>query len=426
MWIFVSHSTDKNDAAGKQRLLDLGQALRTVAIGPAAHDPLIDFERLEPGARWRSVLDEWLAQCHAAILLLTPKALQSSWVLKEATILAHRAALDPQFFLFPVLLDGVSRPQLSAPDSRFSPLYLEALQRVNSVDPAAIAADVQRVLGPVTNPPQTPLERLTGAIAVQIQGVASEEIGRICQLVTGMPIVWQPQDVRSRRCAFELARAVVSGKVQHYNSVTSLVQDLLASGLDRERAQRVLHLVAPLWVELEAAALFPDLAKRNLDAQPDATGRVDTWSLAMNGAYLSVFTADMYMRRVYLPDTVTLRTIDGGESDDRLGDLVDRIRDEVRDREMPRATDTQVDGFLANLTRPYFIVLPPPLPDDTLLGELRRQLPRVTFIGQADELDIGSMSAAERLVRLTPHVDLESELRAFQDYMDAADRIKRA
>jgi hypothetical protein len=122
---------------------------------------------------------------------------------------------------------------------------------------------------------------------------------------------------------------------------------------------------------------------------------------------------------------VTLRTIEGGESDDRLGDLIERIRDEIRDREMPRATNTQVDAFLANLVRPYFIVLPPPLPDDALLRDLRGRLPKVTFIGQADELDAEARTA-DRIVPLIPKVDLSLELRAFQDYKDAFDRIESA
>lgn len=425
MRIFVSHSTEKDDAAGRQRLIEVQRALGTVATGPAAHDVLIDFQRLEPGARWRNVLDEWMAQCHAAVVMITPRALQSAWVLKEATILAHRKALDPTFFLFPVLLDGVTPAQLSAPESRFSPLYLDALQRVSHVDPEGIAADVLRVIGATADPPpQTPLELLAKSIAVQIQGVDSEELERICQLVTGSPIAWQPGDIRAKRFAQELARAVVFGKVQHYTGITGLVKDLLLSGLDRDRATRVLRLIAPLWVEMEAAALLTDLAKRNLEALPDAAGLIKSWALAMNGEYLSVFTADMYMRRVYLPNTETLLTIEGGESDDRLGDLTERILEEVRNRELRGATDAQVEGVLADLKRPYFIVLPPPFPDDALLGELRRRFPRVTFIAQADALDAESMPTAERIVRLNPQVDLTLELNALQDYNAAADRIK--
>src|SRR5437773_6595925 len=122
MWIFISHSTGKDDAAGRQRLLDIEVALKGPAGAPSGHDVLLDFKRLEPSFKWRSELDEWMATCHAAVLLLTPKALESQWVLKEATILAHRAARDTRFLLFPALLDGLTREQLTAKDSRFSPL----------------------------------------------------------------------------------------------------------------------------------------------------------------------------------------------------------------------------------------------------------------------------------------------------------------
>src|SRR5262245_57840107 len=113
MWIFISHSTAKDDQAGLDRLKSLSAALKTKPGGAASgHDALLDFERLEPAAKWRSEIDEWLAQCHAAVLMLTPKSLESAWVLKEATILAHRAARDDTFYLFPVLLEGLKRDDL--------------------------------------------------------------------------------------------------------------------------------------------------------------------------------------------------------------------------------------------------------------------------------------------------------------------------
>jgi hypothetical protein len=83
MRIFISHSTDKDDATGRQRLNAVDAALKGA---PPGHDVLLDIKRLEASFEWRAELDEWMTTCHAAVLLLTPKALESPWVLKEATM----------------------------------------------------------------------------------------------------------------------------------------------------------------------------------------------------------------------------------------------------------------------------------------------------------------------------------------------------
>jgi hypothetical protein len=35
MWIFISHSTEKTDDAGRQRILDVQAALKEAAAGPS-------------------------------------------------------------------------------------------------------------------------------------------------------------------------------------------------------------------------------------------------------------------------------------------------------------------------------------------------------------------------------------------------------
>src|SRR5687768_10773334 len=234
MRIFISHSTEKGDAAGKKRLVDLKRSLKGPSAASTGHDVLLDFDRLDPAAKWRAVLDEWMATCHAGVLVMTPKSLTSSWVLKEATILAHRAARDPQFLLFPVLLDGLTREQLTATDSRFSPLYLDAIQRVRKTNAAGIAKDVLRELNKLGSPPRTPLDELAAALAVQIKGADAKRLEQICVAIAGAPVAWQPSEVASERCARVIARAVVTNSKGQYKSLSELIRDLLLAGLGKE------------------------------------------------------------------------------------------------------------------------------------------------------------------------------------------------
>ncbi len=57
---------------------------------------------------------EALHGCKAAVLLLTPEALDSPWVLREATVLADRRARWPGLRLVPVLCAGVDYKTLAA------------------------------------------------------------------------------------------------------------------------------------------------------------------------------------------------------------------------------------------------------------------------------------------------------------------------
>ena len=420
MWIFISHSTAKDDAAGRQRLLDVEAALKQAAAGPTGHDVLLDFERLEAGFNWRTQLDEWMATCHAAVLMLTPKALESPWVLKEATILAHRAARDKKFLLFPALLDGLTRPQL-VENKRFSPLYLEAIQRIGGTQPADIADAVLGQLTALGSVPVTPFDSLVTALAVQLKGADDDQLEGICSAITGKPIAFQTSDKRHVRCAHEVARAIVTGSRGQYDSLGKLISALITAGLSKDAARTVLNLAAPLWVDSEAASPLADVAERNRTAKPDPLGQATSWATAINGDYVPNFTAGMYLRRAYLPETsTTFVNLHGGESERRLDDLTARLRDAVRTSPLlQNVSDAKVDAFLDRRTNPYFVLLPPPFPDRELLDALQLRYPRVTFIAQIEAERLATDGLGERVVPLRPPVDLDRELSALDEIVHA-------
>jgi hypothetical protein len=425
MRIFVSHSTAKDNATGRQRLLDLEVGLTTDPDPVRRHEVLLDMQRLEPGARWRSVLDEWMASCHSAVLMLDPVALKSAWVLKEATILAHRAACDPAFLLFPALLDGVRRDDLAALDSPFSKLYLDAIQRLSASDAAGISAQVKAQLAQLAGPPDTPLDRLAATIESQLRTGSARELEAVCLTLTGAPVAWTQQDSRAQRCARLIASAIVRGERGGYTSLSALMEALRTAGIVNTAAETVLNCAAPLWVHGPAAAPLADLAQRNV-AAAQAAAKGACWATALNGNYVAGYTADMYLRRAFLPARHTVRTVDGGESEARAAELTARIRDEVKAREpsLRGATAKAVDAFLARRRSPYFILLPPPVPDEAVLRELQDTWPAVTFILHTGET-LPPAQWPARVLALEPPVDLQAERDANEDYSDALERIRK-
>jgi hypothetical protein len=424
--IFISHSTSNDDADGCKRLDDVEAALAGPENARSGHEVLVDRKRLIAGTPWRPQLHEWMATCHAALVLLTPKALESSWVLTEATVLAHRAALDGKFLLFPALLDGLTRDQVKG--SRFSPLYLDAIQRIRATQPTAIADVVLGELARLGNPPATRYDGLVFALAQQLMTVArNNALEGICAKLTGTMIVWDTPDRRALGAARVVAEAIATGVLGEYRSLRDLMHELLLAGLQPVEARSILRLAGPRWVDPEAAAPLAEVAARNAGGQRDEQGRVMSWSTAINGKRLPTFTAEQYLRRAYLPDVPILLVIDGGESDVRQDELISRLRNEVRkEPELVGASDEYVDDFLSNVDSPYFVLLPPPFPDVELLETLQTRYPKLTFIGQDSASRIAERSFAGRVVPLVPPLSDAEEMKALHEFKAASKRIESA
>jgi len=87
--IFISHSSCLRDSdAGNAQAEDNWRLLQKTCAALAAHygeaiEILVDYDGLQPGDRWEQCSDEWLYDCHAAVILLSKRAVgESNWVRK--------------------------------------------------------------------------------------------------------------------------------------------------------------------------------------------------------------------------------------------------------------------------------------------------------------------------------------------------------
>jgi hypothetical protein len=181
--LFISHSSRLRPAsadgaeaqANWQLLQDTCTGLKT-EYGDKI-EILVDYEGLHPGDDWERRLNEWLAECHAAIILFSRRAIEeSNWVRKEAAILSWRAELDPGFPLFPVLLDQQSSAE-DLENDFFGTLRINRTQCVTKVTTAAQILDGIKpklgdhpaiLRGTGTTPFQLLLETVESAITDQI------------------------------------------------------------------------------------------------------------------------------------------------------------------------------------------------------------------------------------------------------------------
>lgn len=455
MRIFISHGLDKKVKSDMQFLDRLQAALETPAAGGVAHQVLLDRSQLEAGDTWQDVLHEMLAECDAAVLLLSPRALTRPWVLKESTVLAYRKALEPRFPLYPVLLGGVAPADLG--QLNFSPLCLQALQGLQpgTADPLqqpqigsaaaravakALLARLAQWLQDVGQAPATPMDALEAALKARIRRAADlPTLERLCETLTGRPLRWRPGAGAAAEPARLIAATLVNGLAAQPglappNPLASLIDDLFQQcGLDRDDAQVVLDLLAPLWTRPEAAACLADVAGRN--RQPVAAGAPlpPGASVAMQ-CELADFSADRHVRRALLPTTrrTVVRMLAGGHSDNRLEELKAQVRDEyrrlgLRPGQSPVALSAErVDARLANIANrlafaeTVFFVIPAPLPDAALLAELQACFPRQTFI--LHSVDPLPAALPPRVLALPP-VDPDHELAMSEDQSAAYNLI---
>ncbi len=138
--VFLSHSTKGDpDAAAMRGHLES----ELVARG---WDVLVDEDGLRGGEEWRGVLYHWIADCDAAVVLMSDKALASSWVRREINLLLWRKALGSPLTIVPAELSPTE--DTGAPELK----DLRELQFVPHAEPAMFAAAIAARLPDLSSP----------------------------------------------------------------------------------------------------------------------------------------------------------------------------------------------------------------------------------------------------------------------------------
>jgi hypothetical protein len=402
--IFLSHSS-------------LDKALTTAVEtglrpGPGGsdwgYDVLLDQTDLAPGVEWPRYLHEWMARCHAAVLLLTQNAVQSEWVLKEATILTWRASLDPQFKLFVARFSDVSDALLK--QYRFTPLFLTHWQALPDSAPDAIINSVRTGLGQ-PEPAATLFETLAGRLGDVLGPVGLNTLKEVAAKLDVVPSKFTWGEGERAQYVDAVARHLVCGVLGTFSGVGELADVLsTASG---NVVKRILQLVEPYWVEAATAAQLPPILKSPKPRR----------AAGMNGRYLPQFTADMVVRKAHLPSMAqTVIPISGAWDGNVVAHVTREIADFMRTRHKAYThfTDAQIVAEMENSEPRWYAVLPAAI-DSTSLGSLIDMFPSVAFVLWTGEHLVRHDSLA-RVQWLEPPVDVQREAAAFQS-STAADEI---
>ncbi|MGD8910768.1 MAG: toll/interleukin-1 receptor domain-containing protein [Chromatiales bacterium] len=400
--LFISHSSKTPDNLA---------LLQTVCTGLAdkGFDILVDNGgQLYAGVDWELRINEWMAECHAAVILFSTAALRDSeWVKKEAAILSWRRELQEDFVLIPVLLEGITPEDLEQGLSRILRITKSQCIR-NATAAQQIVDQVAQGLGPAERLAKTPFERLQGVLAEILEKQARPEtLEDAWNLLDGAnKPQWQPD--RGRRFATALVRFMLRdrlGAIQHLQTVL----DRIRPRIRKDAAEELLKYLACLWIDAEAAG--------GISAAPSRAGIV-----ALNGNYLPDFTARRYAERAW-PLCDQWRYIPVDTSARSVNDILEVIRQSFRPRggSIPGKV---IDKLIKNYEKPVLVLIPsagepPQLPDETLLSELRAHYPKLIYmIGTGPRIPDWVPAGIEPLL---PPLDInveEEQLFALADMQD--------
>jgi TIR domain len=400
--VFISHSS-KDRALTEQVCAAIGPYLHPAVqedVPPGAfrsmvdYELVVDFDKLQDGSPWPDQLHEWLARCHAGLILLTPDAVRSPWVLKETTILSWRHSRDPENFrLFVVKHPDVDDAMLKA--AKFAPLDLRKEQWIRTLDAAQIATRVVDRLG-AEPPPRTPYDELVGKLTDLLDDVKEGTRRNVADEVCVDPHAWRSdRDTTAQYCE-AIARRLLNGSLGRLDGVGGLMKALVDT-TPVETLEGIFQLVAPYWVDTAAAGVLPLVAA----AEPRGVA-------AMNGARVPIYTARMYATRAHMSAlTYIYIPVPGAHAGDAVADttreIVARIS-RLRNRTMSEA---EVIDDLSFSELPIYVVLPQvPVADD--LNALRSRFRTVTFVVSTGErLDHDLDVAGARFVE--PEIDITFE-----------------
>jgi hypothetical protein len=272
--IFISHS------AKETRAQEVQAALYAALEASAVLVPLMDRRDLEPGDMWRARINLWVGGCDAAVVLLSPKALDSPWVAYEAALLTYRNETDPGFLILPVYVD-VTPEEVAA--SRLHPTAMTSIQSVPGAGRtvAEIVDDVVKEMAKAACRGDSPVERQAKRLAGRLDLFGKTALEAAAGFIQYDLKPWLPADDARLLLAVQLQSVGMEAAIP---ALMSLQYNLPAGMAEPER-ERWLHevteQVASSWVDQRCSERIPKLARGQvaplglgLNAQADLTARM--------------------------------------------------------------------------------------------------------------------------------------------------------
>ncbi|MFD6663566.1 toll/interleukin-1 receptor domain-containing protein [Micromonospora chalcea] len=220
-----------------------------IAAALKVHTVFIDDRDIEPSDPWRAVINNELAGCRAAVVLLDRPALASPWVIKEVNILLWRLALGSDLTLIPVLLDDVARDEIQA--AGIGEVLEQNFLRISAANELEAVGRISEVIDRI---PQMlplgadPMSDWVERVAVELGSLSDDDLNLpACELDRSK--AWASYELRPDRVRFLAHQLIDHGLDDKVHRAAARMRGRLID----ERFRRFIGEVLPSWVDAAAA-----------------------------------------------------------------------------------------------------------------------------------------------------------------------------
>ncbi|WP_405727603.1 toll/interleukin-1 receptor domain-containing protein [Streptomyces sp. NBC_00028] len=395
--IFVSHSSGADRCASLGCACVAHREAVVALLSDLGCDPVVDQDVLRVSDEWHRKLTRELWRCQGTVLLLSPHAFDSEYVMHEAALsVLLREATGEKFLVLPVLLPGAGRGDLVG--SRLAQLELERLDMAvwaSEAGPTEVADRLQLL---VEQYGSLPHPEITEYLASRIKDVAGWKLSQIAELLGVAGIAYASDHINYVVSAGLLSERPVA-EFAAPCAMRKALRELLPQLPNREHRQDVIDVVVPF-------ARVPGAAAVELHELCD-TGPEDRVAVL---TALETRTAELYVRRASeSPDPWQMHTPVPRPGMDFVESVITGIREFLVERFIvfDALDEDEVRRALAREEEesgPVTIVLGV-RPDAELVRRLLAAFPRLLFLfahADADVDDGGSPSQHRYLTSLTP------------------------
>jgi hypothetical protein len=376
--VFISHSSREDSVTA--------QVLDAISADLCADFAVrVDKSHNRIGEDWRHTLNTWIGGCDAAIVLISSRALESSFVAYEASILGFRAE-SANLRLIPVLLPPVDATAVE--HSRLAPANLTRLQAVTAPTVDEIIAKIRKELVSVVRT-QTPIDHQVEYLS-SLLGPVSPSIAAECARELDVKLdSWEPTSDPTRLLALKM----VTVGLQRARPLIRKIRAFLG-----ERDLRnLVDAVASSWVDYCSAEQIRQTAK----------GERARRSLGTN-ARDNLIVKCYVFRASGVADGWKLVEIDGVFDENVVETLSHKIRTSLADRLNVPMDDlvTELEDYDCEYGEPLFVALNGEGINPKVVERLRVIFPSITFFflaGQSHVLHETLKSARVRF--LEPPLD---------------------
>jgi hypothetical protein len=363
--VFISHSAAGDDDTEAMELL--------VALDAALKDDdfAVKYDRkdLQLGVNWRSMINFWINHCDAAVVLLSQKALRSSYVSYEITSLVTRKKT-----IIPVFLTGVGYNEVD--DSPLSPSRLHDIHSlVNETDQQRRVARVKEQLLSVKRG-MASVNRQAELLADCLRPVSLNEVRRqLDKLEPGRDAWMEDADPY-----LSLAIKMMSVGIDR---ATKVILDLLDVLKNNDKMYEAFALTATSWVDARAVE----------DVKAVAAGARDKRAVATNATEKLI--ADIYVWCASeRPPGNSWTVVEGSGifSEEAFDEMKGEITEVLRERFNISPEDDLEEELVAleETEQPVFVTLSAAGISQSMFAQLRGAFPTVTFflrVGGAGDRD---------------------------------------